>query len=209
MIATYTELQTVIATNLRRDNLSGNIPTMIKFAEERMKNDLRVWQMMQSTTRTVLASGNQVSAPTDMLEIKSVYYNNAGSSYELTALPLAALKEQYNYAGNPMHYAIYGANFVFYPTPAENFTVEVEYLSFPTALSNGNTSNSILLAYPSIYLYGSLIYGYDLVRHAEQRNAAIGYYNTAVQDANKATIKRNKGAVTATYRPFQRSRRIP
>jgi hypothetical protein len=209
MITTYAELQTEIATNLRRDNLSGNIPTMIKLAEERMKNDLRVWQMIQSTTRTVVAESNEASVPTDMLSIKSMYYNNAGHSYELTALPLAALKEQYNTSGNPKHYAVHGANFVFYPTPAEDFTVELEYMGFPTALSNGNPSNSILLAYPTIYLYGSLIYGYDLVRHAEQREVAIAYYNAAVAAANLTTQKRNKGAVTATYRPFSRSRRIP
>jgi hypothetical protein len=209
MIATYAELQTEIATNLRRDNLSGNIPNMIKFAEERMKNDLRVWQMVQNTTRTVLGGSNLASVPTDMTKINSVYYNNAGASYELTALPIAALKEQFNYTGNPKHYVVHGSNFVLYPTPSDDFTVEIEYMAFPASLSNSNTSNSILLAYPTIYLYGSLIYGYDLVRHEKQRDVAIAYYNQAVMDANKATIKRGKGAVTATYRPFQRARRIP
>jgi len=209
MIATYSELQTEIATNLRRDNLGGNIPNMIKFAEERMRNDLRVWEMNFFTTRTLVANNNRIAVPTNMLSVKSVYYNNAGQSYELMALPLAAMKEQYNISGNPTHYAIYGGNFVLYPKPSANFTFELEYLGFPTALSVSNASNSILLAYPSIYLYGSLIYGYDLVRHKEQRDVAIAYYNQAVADANKSTIRRNKGAVTAAYRPVSRSRRIP
>lgn len=209
MISTYAELREEIATNLRRDGLGNNIPNMIQMAEERMRNELRVWQMQSSTIRTILAGTNAASVPTDMVEIRSVYYNNAGNSYELTALPIAALKEQYNHAGSPKHYAVHGSDFVFFPTPPEDFVVEIEYLSFPSGLSESNTSNVILTNYPSIYLYGSLIYGYDLVRHKEQREVAIGYYTQAVQAANKATIKRNKGAVTATYRPFQRRRSIP
>ena len=74
MIATYSELQTEIADNLRRDNIGDlKIPNMIKFAEERMQNDLRVWQMTASTTRTVLATQNSASVPTDMVTLKSLY----------------------------------------------------------------------------------------------------------------------------------------
>ena len=51
-ITTYAELQTVIAGYLARSDLTTEITDFIRLAETRLRRDLRIRQMLTSTTLT-------------------------------------------------------------------------------------------------------------------------------------------------------------
>ena len=53
-LSTYSDLQTSIANYLARSDLTSQIPDFITFAENRLRRELRIRQMLKSvTTATV------------------------------------------------------------------------------------------------------------------------------------------------------------
>ncbi|BCV04327.1 MAG: hypothetical protein CM15mV83_590 [uncultured marine virus] len=62
-IATYSDLQSLVANYLARDDLSTQIVDFIKLAEVRIRRDLRLRQMLTSTDLTINAT--DVSIPSD------------------------------------------------------------------------------------------------------------------------------------------------
>ena len=67
---TYAELQTTIAGYLARSDLTTQIPDFIRLAEIRLRRDLRIRQMLNSTTLTCTSGTATVSIPSDFLEVK-------------------------------------------------------------------------------------------------------------------------------------------
>lgn len=62
-IATYSDLQSLVANYLARDDLSTQIVDFIKLGEVRMRRDLRLRQMLTSTDLTINAT--DISIPSD------------------------------------------------------------------------------------------------------------------------------------------------
>lgn len=56
----------------------------------------------------------------------------------------------------PKHYTIVGTEFRFFPEPETSYTVEYTRYSRLPALSDSNTTNWLLTAFPNVYLYASL-----------------------------------------------------
>jgi hypothetical protein len=49
-IATYSELKTAVANYLARTDLTDQIPDFIRFAEIRLRRELRIRQMLKTVT---------------------------------------------------------------------------------------------------------------------------------------------------------------
>jgi hypothetical protein len=62
-----------------------------------------------------------------------------------------------NVTGQPTHYTIVGSEIELYPTPSENYTVEMVYRANIPALTSSNTTNWLLTLAPDLYLYGVLM----------------------------------------------------
>ncbi len=67
---TYAELQTTIAEYLARSDLTTQIPDFIRLAEVRLRRDLRIRQMLTSTSLTCTSGTATVNIPSDFLEVK-------------------------------------------------------------------------------------------------------------------------------------------
>ena len=50
MISTYSDLKTAIANYLARTDLTDQIPDFIRFAEIRLRRELRIRQMLKTVT---------------------------------------------------------------------------------------------------------------------------------------------------------------
>ncbi len=70
-IATYSDLQSLVANYLARDDLSTQIVDFIQLGEVRMRRDLRLRQMLTSTDLTINAT--DVSIPSDFLELRELH----------------------------------------------------------------------------------------------------------------------------------------
>ena len=68
--ATYSDLQTSIAGYLARSDLTNQIPDFITFAENRLRRELRVRQMLKSVTTATVSGDSTVEVPSDFLQIR-------------------------------------------------------------------------------------------------------------------------------------------
>ena len=84
-----------------------------------------------------------------------------------------------------MFYSVIGNEIYFRPTPDSGYTVEIGYIASVDALSDSNTSNTILSRHPDLYLHGALAgaYGYLLdeqrqIHHDQLFSRAIAEIKT-------------------------------
>jgi len=73
-LTTYAELQTAVANYLARTDLTSQIPDFIYLAETRLRRQLRINEMLTQTSLTV--SANQITLPTDFLELRDIHFEN-------------------------------------------------------------------------------------------------------------------------------------
>ena len=58
-LSTYSDLQTSIANYLARSDLTSQIPDFITFAENRLRRELRIRQMLKSVTTATVSGDNE------------------------------------------------------------------------------------------------------------------------------------------------------
>jgi len=156
-ITNYTDLQSTIADYLARTDLTTQIPLFIQLAENRLRRDLRLRQMIKVVTTTTTASDSTVELPSDFLEmrdihietnpIQTVIYQNPSNFFRNTNVTVG---------GMPSYYTVTGSEFQFAPVPDSAYTLKMIYYAAPTYLSSTNSSNIFLANCPDLLLYASL-----------------------------------------------------
>lgn len=150
--ATYSDLQSTIASWLNRTDLTSAIPDFITLAEARFNRELRTLQMVKRATANT--EDEFVAVPADWLEAKDLSIADLPLSY-ITPEKLGEWK-YVNVTGKTRYYTIVGGSFELFPAPTSDVTVEMAYYAKIPALSVSNTSNWLLAKAPDLYLYGSL-----------------------------------------------------
>lgn len=165
MISTYSELQAKVANWLNRSDLTALIPDFIALTEERMNRTLRVRYMEVALEVTTIAD-NRIAVPADTVGVKTLWVPN----YESDPLNAQSFETVIAYSsdGIPTMYAWQGQDFYF------NGAGDVQgvlYEKIPV-LSDSNTSNWLLDAHPSAYLFGAL---YEAAIYIKDGDAAATY----------------------------------
>lgn len=150
--ATYSDLQSSIASWLNREDLTSAVPDFIALAEARFNRELRTLQMVKRATAET--SDEFVAVPADWLEAKDLSIADLPLAY-ITPEKLGEWK-YVNVTGKTRYYTIVGGSFELFPAPSDDVTVEMAYYAKIPALSVSNTSNWLLAKAPDLYLYGSL-----------------------------------------------------
>lgn len=155
----YTDLQSTIADYLARTDLTTQIPTFIQLAENRLRRDLRIRQMLKVVTTTTTANDATIAIPSDFLEMRDLHieanpihtliYQNPSNFFRNTKAGTATI-------GYPNNYTIMGSEFQFAPIPDNTYTLKMVYYAAPSYLSGTNTSNVFLANCPDLLLYASL-----------------------------------------------------
>jgi hypothetical protein len=155
----YSDLKTTIANYLARSDLTSVIPDFIRLAEDRLRRDLRIRQMLKVATATTTSGDSTVSIPSDFIAMKDLHLNtnpvrtltfqNTANFFELNNVSASA-------KGYPRAYTLLGSEFKFAPVPDSAYTLEMVYYHKPDYLSDSNTSNLFLANCPDLLLYGSL-----------------------------------------------------
>jgi hypothetical protein len=155
---TYAELQTTIAGYLARSDLTTQIPDFIRLAEVRLRRDLRIRQMLSSTTLTCTSGTATVSIPADFLEVKDfVVTGNPVMPLNYESPSLFSRNSRSMDAGKPLDYTVLSSTFKLAPIPDSNYTLSLVYSAAPAFLSDTNTSNTFLTICPDLLLYASLL----------------------------------------------------
>lgn len=207
-IDTYAKLQSELLDTLNRTDLvadvteytpgtiEGSVKRAISKAERRIVRRLRTREFETSTTIATAAGVETITIPTDFVMAKSLIIKT-NPNVVLAQKDLSTLINDFpaTTSGNPTAFSAFGTLFHFRPIPSSVMNVLLYYYAGPTALSDTNTSNSLLTKYPDLLLYGALI---ELTAHIEDDGRIQvwkGAFDEAIKDiTNDNTLNRWSGA---------------
>ena len=131
----------------------------------------------------------------DFLELRSAGVIESGVEHPLSALPEDGIAWYLQDSpGPPIGYALQGRQIRLAPQPAGTTWLRLAYYASVPPLSGEDADTSVLLAYPSAYLYGTLRH---LALYAIDPEAAARWgaaFLSTVLGANRAAMDRGPGS---------------
>ena len=156
-LSSYSELKSTVASYLARNDLTAVIPDFIRLAEERLRRDLRIRQMLVVATANTTGGDSTVGLPTDFLEMRDIHVNlNPVVQLSYKAPNAFYSSGKSGLSGKPTEYTVLAAELQLAPIPDAAYTLQMLYYAKPALLSDSNASNVFLANCPDALLYASL-----------------------------------------------------
>lgn len=190
-ITNYTNLQSTIADYLNRSDLTSIIPVFVQLAEAQMNRDIRHYEMEARSTGVQDAGDEYMQVPSTWLENIRAHVQGGGTT-PLDLISRAAMADKRagaeDMTGRPEYYCMADGQFQLYPTPDDEYTIELLfYEKIPDLASN--STNWLLDEAPDVYLYGSLIHSAPYLQEDERAMVWAQMYAAAVQRLNESSEK--------------------
>lgn len=185
MISTYSDLKTAIANYLARTDLTDQIPDFIRFAEIRLRRELRIRQMLKTVTTSTTGGDSTVELPSDFLEVRD-FFIDLNPVQPLTYSSPSSFSRNTRRAesGKPLDYTIMALEFELSPIPDSNYTLELLYYAAPTFLSDSNTSNVFMANTPDALLYAALLEAEPYIMNDARIQTWGSMYNRSIETLN-------------------------
>ena len=184
---TYSDLQTSIANYLARSDLTSIIPDFITLAENRLRRELRIRQMLKSVTTATVASDATVELPSDFLEVRDfVVQTNPLTPLSYSSPSSLSNDPRASQVGVPKSYTILANDFLLSPVPDGVYTARLLYYAAPAYLSGANTSNVFLNVAPDGLLYGALVEAEPYLMNDARINTWGSMYDRAISSLIKS-----------------------
>jgi hypothetical protein len=185
--ATYSDLQTSIANYLARSDLTSIIPDFITLAENRLRRELRIRQMLKSVTTSTVSGDATVELPSDFLEIRDfVVMTNPIQPLSYSSPSSLSNDLRTSEVGVPLSYTILASEFQLAPAPDGIYTLKMLYFAAPPYLSSSNTSNVFLNVAPDGLLYGALVEAEPYLMNDARINTWGSMYDRAITSLTKS-----------------------
>lgn len=192
-ISTFAELKTAIAAWTHRADLTSYLADFVTAAEARMFSDLKVKEMEARTDYT--PTDRYLNTPDRMTAIRRIVAKSS-PEVELVATSPDGIRTVYDDgSGTPTHYTVLGSEIEFNRTP--NVDVTILHYAAPAALSDSNTTNAILTAYPHLYLAACMVEAAMYMKNDQMAATWHGKYADAVSAANRKTSRFHAGGPMA------------
>jgi len=195
MPSTYQELKDEALSFINNMAAEQTIDTFIDLCEADLSRKLRHWRMER---RSNAVCDTQYSAlPTDFIEpVRLLLKATPPHALELVGQgELMDRREKNNdTSGTPRYYAITDGSIEVFPTPDQDYTLEMVYVSQIDALSSDNTSNWVLQYHPDAYLYGVLVHSAPFLGE----DARMGTWSALFQNAIDAINGESDKAKTSS-----------
>ena len=195
-LSTYATLQASVAGWVNRTDLTARVPDFIALAESKLNT--RLSHRSMETISTISITGETYTLPTDFAGVVSLRVNVTGqqridyvSEEQFDELPI-------NASGPISKYTIAGGSLVFWPIPGEAAAARLRYRTRIPALSDSNTTNWLLTAYPHAYLYGALLETAPYLKDDDRTQLWGALFAEAVSDVNSDGLRQGLGAVLQT-----------
>jgi len=191
----YSDLKTSIANYLARTDLTDQIPDFITFAENRLRRELRIRQMLKIATASTAANDSTVSLPSDFLELRDLHLNTTPIEVLTYYAPSVFFRNaRATDTGRPKAYTITASEIQFAPIPDSVMTVQLLYYAAPTYLSSTNTSNVFLANCADALLYASLGEAEPYLMNDERLATWAALYQRAI---DSLTVSDDRGEYSA------------
>jgi hypothetical protein len=185
--ATYSDLQTSIANYLARSDLTSIIPDFITLAENRLRRELRIRQMLKSVTTSTVSGDATVELPSDFLEIRDfVVMTNPIQPLSYSSPSSLSNDLRTSEVGVPLSYTILASEFQLAPAPDGIYTLKMLYFAAPPYLSSSNVSNVFLNVAPDGLLYGALVEAEPYLMNDARINTWGSMYDRAITSLTKS-----------------------
>jgi hypothetical protein len=185
--ATYSDLQTSIAGYLARSDLTNQIPDFITFAENRLRRELRVRQMLKSVTTATVSGDSTVEVPSDFLEIRDfVVLTNPIQPLSYSSPSTLSNDPRASEVGVPKSYTILANEFLLSPVPDGVYTLRLLYYSAPPYMSSTNASNVFLNVAPDALLYAALLEAEPYLMNDGRVNTWGSMYDRAISSLTRS-----------------------
>lgn len=186
-IATYSELKTAVANYLARTDLTDQIPDFIRFAEIRLRRELRIRQMLKTVTSSTTAGDSTVELPSDFLEIRDfVVVGNPVQPLTYSSPAIFSRNTRSTESGKPVDYTILATEFQLAPIPDSAYTIKLLYYFAPTFLSDSNQGNAFITNAPDALLYAALLEAEPYIMNDARINTWGGMYDRAISTLTKS-----------------------
>lgn len=160
----YTDVQKYVDRN--ESTFINKIPSWVFMAESELDRRLRHPAAENIQSFTVQKGSDYLTAPIDLLELKSI--RNSKSGEFLYRRSLETLYTTPNYGDTPIAFASTSNRYVLDQTVTEDTVFSVVYYNAPTKLDITNSSNLYLVSLPDFLLYVSLELAYIFDGQPEQ-----------------------------------------
>jgi hypothetical protein len=186
-IATYSELKTAVANYLARTDLTDQIPDFIRFAEIRLRRELRIRQMLKTVTSSTTGGDSTVELPSDFLEIRDfLVVSNPVQPLTYSSPAVFSRNTRSTQSGMPLDYTILSTEFQLAPIPDSTYTVKLLYYFAPTFLGDSNQSNAFMVNAPDALLYAALIEAEPYIMNDARVNTWGSMYDRAISTLTKS-----------------------
>lgn len=205
-LSSYSELQSAIANWMNRDDLTDRIPEFIALFEARFNREVR-WRKLL-VRRVTEPDEEYEELPSDFVALKSIRFNSDPPTAPLTRVS-EDIMEQLRYeaggvAGTPRYYALTGdggMQILFERPLADGLRLELlHYRTLPSLDDADNTTNSLLLSHPDVYLYGTLMEAEPYVKNRDELDLWSALYTAAVEKLRKQDADAEFGEVPLVMR---------
>jgi len=182
LIATYSALQTTIASYLARTDLTSQIQDIfIPFAENRLRRELRTNEMLDYVTLSLTA--NVATLPSDFLEVREIHFDsNPVDDIQYQSPDMFFRNRVTKTSGYVSFFTILGNEIHFAPTPNVTSDLKMLYYKKPAYLSDSNTSNVFLANYPDALLYAALAEAETYLMNDARVQTWANMYDRSVQN---------------------------
>lgn len=180
-LTNYSDLKTTVANYLARSDLTSQIPDFIRLAEDRLRRELRIRQMLKVVTTTTTAGDSTVSLPSDFLQLRDIHFDGSPASVLTYQSPSVFFRNsRTTEAGVPVTYTIMSTDFQFAPIPDGEYTIRMLYYAAPTYLSDSNASNVFMANCVDALLYASLGEAEPYLMNDARLNTWASLYDRAI-----------------------------
>lgn len=174
-MSTYTQLQSRIADDLNRTDLTSQIQQHILLAVQHYKSE-RFWFNETNTTLTAVVAQGYVAAPSDILKIDHFYLTISGKNIELIPEEINDVIEfRPTTNGRPRAFCYYQNRFELDRLPDTAYSMPLYYVKELTALaaagdSNGWTTDGedVIVFHAEKMIYANVIKDMDKAAAAAQ-----------------------------------------
>jgi hypothetical protein len=197
-ISTYAELQTAVAGWLHRSDLTTQIPDFITLAESRINRKLALLLQETEATLTATPASRAMAVPTRFASPLGLwlttYEPRQALGYMLpTHLPVT------DEASESVYYTVNGSNIETENPADQAYTYLLRYfINFDIAATS---TNSLLDAYPDIYLYGTLLESAPYLQDTTAFQIWENRFEVAVREATRESNRTKSRAPLRTDVP--------
>lgn len=167
----YSELQTAVANQVHRTDLTAKLPLFIQLAEGVLFRELSISELETSVTGTATET---IALPSDFGELVRLEMTYGGMKQTIDYTSPNGIEAMTEASGQPTRYTVQGDAIRLIPAPSGTLTYTLFYTPVVSALSDSNTTNWILENAPDLYLYSACT---EACRYMEDDAGVARYQN--------------------------------